>query len=348
MKRRLSRFGISLGASALSAAGAFTVAAAVVALFGKSPLAFLGAYFRGAWGSKTGVLATLSTAVPLAMTGFAVLLPLRAGLFNVGAEGQLYIGALACFVVGSRLATLGFPAAMILAAVAGAAAGAVWAAGAIALKLRRGTHEVVSSIMLNYVALQIVSFLVLGPLAKSPGVTKTRDIPVVARIPMMAEAGGFDLTWGWVVPVVLSAGFAFVLFFTRWGLEVRAAGENARAAELAGVRVKRRLAQVFLLGGALAGFAGAMVICGRNYYLSEGFAPRYGYIGILVAILARRSPAAVPFAALFVASLAAADTSFQLDAGISRDIVFVLQGVLLLALAGAALLERKLFSKLKL
>lgn len=348
MKRRPACFGIKLSAAALSAVVAFAVAAGVVALFGKSPVAFLRAYFRGAWGTRAGLLATLSTAVPLAMTGLAVLLPLRAGLFNVGAEGQLYIGGLACFVVGQSLAGLGFPAAMILAVLAGGVAGALWSAGAIALKLRRGTHEVVSTIMLNYVALQIVLFLVLGPLAKSPGMTKTADIPVAARIPMMAEAGGFDLNWGWVVPVVLSAGFVFVLFFTRWGLEVRAAGENYRAASVTVTKVKRRLRQIFLLGGAMAGLAGGLAICGRNLYLSKGFALRYGYIGILVAILARRSPAAVPFAALFIASLAAADTSFQLDAEISRDIIFVIQGVLLLTLAGAALFERKLFSRLKL
>jgi len=348
MSARLSRFAISLCVSALSVVAAFAVGAIVVVLSGGSALTFLRAYIGGAWGGKTGLIATLSTAVPLAMTGLAVLVPLRAGLFNIGGEGQLYIGGLACFVVASAAAALGFPAALVLALVAGAVGGMLWAAGAVALKLWRSTHEVVSTIMLNYIALLIVAYLVLGPLAKSPGITKTADIPFVARLPMMASAGGFEISWGWVVPVVLSLGFVWVFFFTGWGLEVRAVGENARAARVSGVNAKRRLMQAFLIGGALAGLAGALVVCGRSFYFSPGFAPHYGYMGILVAMLARRSPLAIPFAAVFLGSIAAADTSLQLDAGISRDIIFVIQGVLLLVLAGAGLFEKKMLKKFNL
>jgi len=341
MRSKLARTMLQLAGSAVAVVLAFACAAGVVWAFGKSPGAFIAAYLRGAFGSSTGWLATVSVAAPLAMTGLAVAVPMKAGLFNVGAEGQLYMGGLAALMAGGFAASHCLPGPVFWALAASALAGIVWSAPAVALKLRTKTHEVVSAIMLNYIAIGVVTFLVFGPLAEAAGRGRTDPIAGEARIPVMASSGGFEVSWGWVAPVLLAVACWWLLRRTVWGLDVRAVGDSLEAARVSGVPVERRRGVVFMLGGALAGLAGGLVLAGRTHTLSTGFAANYGYEGVIVAMLARTSPLAAPLAALFVGSLYAADRSFQLHADISRYIIYVVEGLALLVLAGSRLLENR-------
>ena len=333
---------LKLAASLAAVTAAFLLAAIVVACFGASPLAFLRAYIRGAFGSRTAWVATASAAIPLAMAGLAVALPFRCGLFNVGAEGQLYMGGLAGILTAKAVAPLGAPWALALVLCAAALAGGLWAAPAIGLKLRTGAHEVVSSIMLNYVALGLVSYLVFGPLAESAGRGRTDPVVPVARMPLVAASGGMALSWGWLAPVALALLAAASLRYTRWGLSVRAVGAGSRAARASGVDTGGVRFSAFVIAGMVAGLAGGLVVTGRApYALSPGFAAGYGYDGIIVAMLARANPLAAPVAACFIGSLYAADRCLQLQAGISRHIIYVVEGALLFCLAAGLLLERR-------
>ncbi|GBD27576.1 hypothetical protein HRbin30_02927 [bacterium HR30] len=328
MRQRIAELVPSLLAVAL----ALAVSAAVVWLTGSSPLVAFAALLEGAVGSRDSLAEVAVKACPLILTGLAVALSFRAGTWNIGAEGQLLVGALAMAAVaqvgGSMVPR---PLALVLGLGAAAAGGALWAAIAAALKLRRGVNEVIATIMLNFIAAALVSYLVQGPLMEQGGrYPQTDALPPEFVLPRLAP---YRLHLGVALALLAALVAQFGLFRTRHGFELRAAGLNAVAARLAGIPVERRLFWAFVLSGAFAGLAGGIELSAITRRLYERFSPGWGYTAIAVGLLGRLSPIGVVLAALFFGALDAGSNTMQRTAGVSAVVVYVVHGCVILFLA---------------
>ena len=297
----------------------------LVLLSGGDPLAVLEALAYGAAGSRVNLASTLVKTVPLLLTGLSVALAFRAGLFNIGGEGQLYMGALAAAWLGGL--DLRMPALLLVPLVLGAAvaAGAVWGTIPGWLRARYGVHEVINTIMMNHIAIQAIDYLVNGPLRAANSVARTRDIAPQAALPILWDTPPIELSWGIVFALAACAGAAWLLFRTARGYEIRAVGQGPLAADTAGISVRRVLVGTMALGGGLAGLAGGLEICGVHHTLYAQFSPGYGFDGIAVALLARNHPLGVIPAALLFGALRTADRWLQLSVGVPRDLVVIIQ-----------------------
>ncbi len=330
LKERLGRLGWKIAAIALGLAAAGAIAAAT----GASPPAFYRALVTGAFGSWGRVIATLAKTAPLLLAGLAVAVPLRAGLFNIGAEGQMYAGALAAVAAGLGFAVapawVVVPAAVVLGITAGGAYGAL----AGYLKARRGVHEVISTIMLNFVAWHFTAFLVAhGPLASATSVGRTATIPANARLPIVASSGAYELSASLVIALAAAAVAWWFVSRSVTGFRMRAAGGNPLAASRKGIDVAASQVWALAAGGAFAGLAGATEVAGVHYSLSAGFSPGYGFDGIAVALLAGASVVGLLPAALLFAALRAAGPMLQLDAGLSPQVIYCIEAVVIVAAA---------------
>lgn len=316
---------LQLGAGA--AAGVLA-AVGLAGLFGASPFAAVSALVRGAVGSPAGLTETILEAIPLLFTGLGVALAFQAHLWNIGAEGQLLVGELA----GAALAlhARAWPTAVLLPAVlaAGAAAGAVWAAAAAALRVYRGVPEVISTIMLNFLALYLVSWVVTGPLKeRGQEIPRTALIPLAARLPAWGSGG---LHAGLVLALLAAIVVGFLLFYTAPGFRIRVVGLNPNTAAAAGMPVTSTLMMAFLWSGGLAGLAGAVQLSGVSYRVYGGSSPGTGYTAIAIALIGRLHPGGVLLAALFFGALTAGSNEMQRAAGVSSVIAYVVQAVVLL------------------
>ncbi len=292
----------------------------------------LRALWNGSLGSGYALTsATLVRAVPLMLAGLAVALSFRAGVFNIGAEGQLLAGAAVSAVIGVKVSgtfgVLTLPAEL----VAGALAGACWAGIAAWLRSRFRVLEVISTIMLNFVALYAVGYLVRGPLQEPLRIYPQSDaLPVVARLPRLID--GTRLHWGIVAAVLAAILLWWVLRYTAAGFRIRASGANPRAARSAGlIDVGRVTVGAFLVSGALAGLAGAVELTGVTFALYENISPGYGYTAIAVALLARLHPLAVVGTGIFFGALEAGASAMQRDAGVPAAFVSVVEAGIVLA-----------------
>ncbi|MBI4517845.1 MAG: ABC transporter permease [Deltaproteobacteria bacterium] len=311
-------------------AAALLVSAGVVALTGASPARALAALFDGACGSADSLSETLVKTCPLLLCGLAVALAFQSGVWNIGAEGQLLMGALVAAWAGSRLplpGAVGLP----LLLLAAAAAGAAWAAIAAVLKVTRDVNEVIGTIMLNFVALGLIGYLVQGPLMEAGGRYPQTDALLAAlRLPRLAA--GLRLHAGLLVAALAVLCLHVLLYRTVLGYELRAAGANAVAARLAGVPVERRLVVAMLISGALAGLAGGIEVCAVTFRLYERFSPGYGFTAIAVGLLGRLAPAGVLAAALLFGALEAGSNAMQREAGVSAVLVSIIQAIVILFL----------------
>jgi simple sugar transport system permease protein len=321
----------SYGALALSLADAGTAARA----FTEMALGGFGDFPR--WlssGDLSSVLRPLGEsagkASVLLLTGLSVAVAFQVGLFNIGAQGQLMWGGLAAAWVGAAVslpAGLHLPAALLAAALAGAA----WAWIPTALKLRRGVHEVISTIMLNWVAVALVeNWLVVGPLKGKTG-AGTDEILLSAQLPRIAGESS-RLNLGFPLALVLAAAVAVWLYRTTHGLETRAAGLGPDAAHAAGLPVTRRTWTAMALSGALAGLAGAVLVLGSEFKYPGRLAAPYGFDGIAMALIGGNHPLGVAASSLFFGALRAGGTRMQL-LGVNRGFPELIQGLALLLVA---------------
>lgn len=311
-----------------------TLLALVVAASGHDPSAALRAMLSGSVGSlQIFTSSTLVRAIPLAIAGLAVALAFRGGLLNIGAEGQLLAGAAAAAATALGVGGAMGRAGVVLALLAGALAGAGWASIAALLRRHFGVLEVISTIMLNFVALHMVSFLVRGPLQEPLRIyPQTAPFADGMRLPLLP--GPTRLHWGVVIAVASAAIVWWVLRSTAAGFRVRAMGANPDAARVAGgIDVGRTALRVFLASGALAGIAGAVETTGVTYALYENLSPGYGYSAIAVALLARLHPGVVLLSATLFGALQAGAAAMQRDAGVPSVVVTVVEaGLILLVL----------------
>jgi general nucleoside transport system permease protein len=298
-------------------------------LMGYDPRVALAALWSGAFGSWYALSsATLVRAIPLIVIGLGIAVAFRAGAFNIGAEGQFYAGAVAATWIGLHLAGQPSWLAVPLLLLGAAIAGAAWVAVPVWLKLRFGVIEVISTLLLNFVAESLVSLLVQGPLQEHTEIYPQSDtIAQSARLPLLGES---RLHAG----IFLALGLAIVLWYlfqrTLWGFRLRAVGAGARAAEVSGkVDIRKVGAVALFCSGAMAGVAGGVEVSGVSYALFQNLSPGYGFTGIAVALLGGLNPAGVVLSGFLVGALEAGAGAMQRDAGIPSVAVYVVEAVII-------------------
>jgi ABC-type uncharacterized transport system permease subunit len=298
------------------------------------------AMVRGSVGSNYALIsATLVRAVPLILAGLAVAWAFGAGVFNIGVEGQFLVGATAATATALAVPFDGFPA-LLISMVAGSAAGASWAGVAAWLRTRFAVLEVISTIMLNFVAAQMVAYLVHGPLGDPRGIyPQSPTLPAETWMPKLIP--GTRLHIGFLI-AVLACGIAwYVKTRTAAGFRLRLVGANPAAAWIAGgVSVPRVAATAFLVSGALAGLAGAVEVTGVTYALYESISPGYGFTAIAVALLANLNPAGVIVSGIGFGALEAGAAAMQRDAGVPAVVVSVVEAIIILVVAAAQVRSR--------
>lgn len=296
---------------------------------GANPLAAYAAIYRGAFGGRYGLEATIAQTGVLVLVALAVAVPARAQLWNIGGEGQMFIGALAAVFVGLNLDAP--PAvATVLALVAGAVAGGLWGAIAGLLKATLSVNEVLTTLMLNFIAILLVD-LYISEASNTSGVPgATAYLPEGVELPIAIPGTGIDLTIVLALAAALLA--ALVLARTSFGLQIRSVGGNLDAATNLGVRVPRLQVLVMATGAAFAGLAGAVVVVGIQGLLIRGFSPGFGFTGIAIAIMAMAKPLWVVPSALLFAALTVGGSYLEPAVGLSASAALVVQAVLLLSL----------------
>jgi simple sugar transport system permease protein len=332
---------LALAAPFIAIALALVVGALFILAIGEHPLEIYGLMARESLGTGYGIGQTLFRTTPLVFTGLAVALGFRAGLFNIGVEGQLYLGGFAAALTGVALAGLPGPLLVPLAALAAALAGAAWGAIPGILKARFGSHEVINTIMLNFVAFALVAFF--GRWVYQPATVRTAEIgagAVIPRLdPWLHALRGSPANLALALALATAAGVGVLLFRTRRGYELRAVGLNAPAAEFGGIGVGRTHALALTLSGAIAGLGGVNFVLGYKHYFEQGFSAGAGFIGIAVALIGRNHPAGVVAAALFFGALSYA--GLVINERVPKELVEMLQGlVILCAIATQQVLER--------
>lgn len=301
----------------------------------------LAALWRGSLGSWYSLSsATLPRMVPLLFIGAGLSLAFRAGAFNIGAEGQFYAGAIAATWVGLHLGGWPWPLALAAVGIAAMVAGALWCLIPTVLRVRFGVLEVISTLLMNFVAVALVSYMVTGPLQEARRVYPQSDpIAEAARLPVLA---GTRLHLGLPIAVLLCLALRVAYDRTRWGFRLRALGAGPRAAVITGrVPTARYLALALLGSAALAGLAGAAEVSGVSYALFQNLSPGYGFTAIAVVLLARLDPAGLLGAALLFAALEAGAGAMQREAGIPSVAVYVVEAVVILVVVIAEAQSRR-------
>ncbi len=308
----------------LSVAAALGVGGLAFALTGYDVPTLAASVVQGSLGNLFGLEDLGLLFSPLILTGLAAAVALRIGLWNIGGEGQFYAGAIAATLAGLSIhgpAPLMLP----LLALAGFAGGAAWVLVPALARAFLAIDEIITTLLLNFVAVLLVNYLCTGPLRDPAQAVTSASARIPYDIPPLLD----DLHWGLGVSVALVAVMAGLSAFTRWGYEIRLAGANRHAAHYAGIPVRRRLMQVLLLSGGLAGVAGMLEVVGTVHRLQGGISNNYGYLGIMVAVLAGGVPWAVLPAALLMAVILNAGTVLQ-TYGVSNYEVLALTGLVLL------------------
>ena len=327
---------------------AFTVAVALlvamaagsvlILAFGESPVQVYGMLLARTWGDSYGLGQVLFKATPLVFTGLAVALAFRVGLFNIGAEGQMVVGAFATGLVGAGLPPgTPWPVAVPLAIAAGVAAGAILGAIPGVLRAKLGAHEVINTIMLNFIAGAFVLWAGRRFFFE-PETTHTAPVIAAARIPQLGLSGS-AANLSFFFAIATACAVWYFLDRTRRGYEWRAVGESPLAAETAGIPFGRTVIAAMAVSGALAGAVGANFVLGYKHYFEDGVGRGMGFMGIAVALLGRNHPAGIVAAALLFGTLS--HGGFEVNELVPKELVDVLQAVIILAVAATSAQVRR-------
>jgi simple sugar transport system permease protein len=279
-------------------------------------------FWHGSLASATGLEQTLVQAMPVTLTAAAVWFAYRVGMFNVGADGQLQMGGFAAFMVVTAIAGGPGLVLIVIGLIAAALAGGVWALIAGWLRTSRNANEVISTIMLNFIAFQIGNTLVSGALVQRGATSPQTD-----SVPIATEMGNLlgPLPLVFVVAVAVTVALVMVMRGRRFGLRLRASGLNASAAVHSGIAVNRLRLLSFVLSGAVAGLAGGLVVLGMRHFLAPGWAPQWGFQGILIAFIALRAPILIPVWGLLFGLLSTSAPLLKADVGVPDGLVSVMQ-----------------------
>lgn len=321
----------SIGKSIAALILACAIIAAVVLALGASPIGVFAALYEGAFGTWYATADTIVKSTPLIFTGLAISISFSGALWNIGADGQLIAGAIAAGAIGPYLGGWPRPVAILLMLVAGGVGGAVWGGICGWLRARRDTNEVISTIMMNFVAAQLISWVVHGPLIEASGAyPQSMAIAPNARMYMPLEPT--RLNPAIVLAIALAVGCYLLLFHTSVGFELRAMGRNRRAATFFGVPIARLTIAILALSGALAGIGGAVQVSAITHRLYEKFSPGWGFEAIAVALVARLNPLGIILSAIFFGALDNGSQAMQRAQGVSPVLVQVIQGLVIMIL----------------
>ncbi len=312
---------------------AFLVGAVFALIIGYNPLEVYGLIVSRAFGSLTGIMQTLGFATPLMMTGIATAFCFKAGLWNIGVEGQLYMGAMGAALVGGGYFGFGnLPAGlhMVVAILIGALCGMIYAAVPALLKAYLSVNEVVTTIMLNYAATYFTTYLVKVHFQGSQTFDATEVVMDSAVIPKFASR--YRVTWAVILAVVIILIIWFVEKRTKFGYEISAIGRQLEFSEAAGMRVKKKILMIFLISGAIAGIAGATEILGVNKQFTPNFStnPGLGWQGYFICVLSQRNPIAVLIIALVFGGFRYGSIAAQSSLGVPLDLLNIIQGSLII------------------
>jgi general nucleoside transport system permease protein len=343
-----------LALPAVSVLAAIMVGAVLILAVGENPLAVYWIFFKHSLFTLNGIGYTLFYATPLIFTGLSVAFGFRCGLFNIGAEGQLYIAAMAVALTAIHLDGLSawflIPICFWVAFVAGG----IWGGIPGLLKARFGGHEVINTIMMNLIAWSLVNYLVVGPFhRKGTQILETDFIPEAARIPRAHDLipiipETLPLNLGFVVALLACLVTYLVLWKTRWGYEIRAVGISNTVSEYAGISVNKNIVLAMFVAGGFAGMVAISEVMGYRYTFHDSFSQGVGFVGIAVALLGRNHPAGVILAAILFGALNRGSLFLDLNFDhLSKDLVMVLQGVIVLFVATERFF-RKILSLLRL
>jgi simple sugar transport system permease protein len=317
---------------------------ALVVGIGVSVPQALAAFADGAWGSPYAVAASINRTLALALVGMGFVIAQRANLTNVGGEGQIAVGGIAATAVAlyGGAAALPLPLSFLLPMLAAVLAGGVWGGIAGVLKAKVGTNEVISTLLLSFIAVWMVygavqsEALLRQPMSNSATLPESAEIPDATKLPLLVAGADTPLHIGLPLALLLAVVVAVALDKTVWGLRLRAIGLNTLAARRAGMRIAPSIVGVLFLAGAFGGLAGAFMLQGDQGSLKARFSSGYGFDGLVVGLLARGSVVGVIAAALLFGFLRSGGISMEMSANVPSALVLVIQGLIILMLAGAA------------
>ena len=301
-----------------------------------------GAFFVGAFGDVYHITETLRYATPYIFTGLAVALGFQGGLFNIGAEGQYFIGGLLTVFVGYSITGLPMIIHLPLALLGGMIGGAIWAGIVGLLKAKTGAHEVINSIMMNYIAIRLAEFMldVGGPMAREGFRPVSPVIEPTAHLPQFLPGdSSIRLNAGFIVALVAVAFVWWLLYKTTLGYEIRTVGKSPNAARYAGINVPQIIVVTMLISGALAGLSASADILGVIRFMPNAFSAGYGFDAIALALLGKSHPVGVLLASLLFGALRAGATNMQGVAHIPIDITSILQGLIIVFIAAPAIIR---------
>ncbi|MDI3471968.1 MAG: ral nucleoside transport system permease protein [Thermotogaceae bacterium] len=333
MKKRIMKINLSAFiVPVMSVIIALLIASVVILLIGKNPLIAYYEMLKGAFGSSQDFINTIVKTTPLILTGLAVGFGFRAGVFNIGAEGQMSMGALFATIAGMNLG--GFPPyiAIPITILSGMLMGALWASIAGFLKARTGAHEVITTIMLNWISYYLGNYMVAGPLSVGSGTPKSPEIAASAKLPVIIKSQSIELTPGIFIAILMAIVIYVLLEKTSTGYEIKAVGFNPYAAEYGGISIAKNVVLAMAISGALAGLAGALEVMGLHYRYLGTLTSGKGFDGISISLIGQNHPIGIIFAALLIGSLRTGSNAMQF-AGIPKHIVMIIQGIVIFLVA---------------
>ena len=333
----------------LALSAAILAGAIVMFIFGDDPIAAYRGLILGAFGGAKALSRTILKATPLILTGLSVAVAFKAGLFNIGASGQFIFGTICSVAIGVNFEGLPTVVHLPLALLAGIVGGAAWGAIPGLLKVYTGAHEVIVTIMLNYIASLFAGWTVYagGSQGQTPGplwdpnagpISETADIFAGAELPLLLDPS-YNLHLGVIIAPLVALLVWWIIYRTILGFEIRTVGQNIRASRYAGIAVNRTIVMTMAFAGALAGLAGAIETLGLNHRFAPEFSGAVGFDGITVALLGQTHPIGVILAAFLFGALEGGATKMQFDSGVAADIIQVIQALVLIFVAAPMLIR---------
>lgn len=324
--------------SILAVVISLALGAVLIVAEGHDPLEAYGILFSSVFSNKVNFGEAVIKAVPIAFTGLAVVVAYRCGTFNLGAEGQLLLGAAGCIWFATRFSHLPTPLLILCCILLGALCGALWGLVPGLLKAWYGINEIITTILMNYVGTFLVSWLVNGPLQEAAGANPQTDaIEKFQRLPILVKSTRIHL--GVVFLIILSFLIYYYLFYTAGGFQMRAVGLNREAAECSGISIRTNIIKAMLFSSAVAGIGGAVEILGVQFRLIEGFGSGYGFDGVAMALIGQLQPFGVLLTSLLFGILRTGANSMQRLAGIPASVIDVIQALIIFFVVSAGSIQ---------
>ncbi len=328
----------------IAVVAAFLVGLIAVMAMGVSLDRAVSAFINGAIGSAYSISASLNRSVSLALVGIGFVIAARAGLTNVGGEGQIAMGGVfaTALCLAPGMAELPFGLSFVIPLVGGAIAGGVWGAIAGFLKVRAGANEVITTLLLSFIAIWLLYWsvqsenLLRQPMTSSATLPESLSIPASTQVPLLTGSYASPVTWGLPLTIVIAIAAALVLSRSVFGFNLKAIGFNPVAAARAGIAVGAGVVTALFVAGALGGLAGALMLQGEQYSLKAGFSSNYGFDGLVVGLLARNSITGVIAGALLFGFMRSGGISMEMMASVPSALVGIIQGLIVVSIAGAA------------